>query len=198
MIKELICRPGIVLEPQNNMQRTPLHLAAQRGHVSICQLLCNSDEVSKDAVDIDENTPLHLASEQGHISCIVFLIKDAQADFTLKNKFGYQAYDIVYNAEVRDIFDKLLEGVGASDNTYGRQAFNGVIHHNDRVTKLKSLMHKFGQVNKHLEQNNHNEKLLVERLEAEEEQKLNADKQEIKIGDDSVKKSDMRWKNKFI
>jgi len=29
-------------------------------------------------------------------------------------------------------------------------------------------------------------------------QKLNADKQEIKIGDDAVKKSDMRWKNKFI
>jgi len=39
---------------------------------------------------------------------------------------------------------------------------------------------------------------MVERLEAEEEQKLNADKQEIKIGDDAVKKSDMRWKNKFI
>jgi len=100
--------------------------------------------VSKDAVDIDENTPLHLASEQGHISCIIFLIKDAQVDYTLKNKFGYQAHDIVYNAEVREVFDKLLEGVGTSDNTYGRQAFNGVIHHNDRVTKLKSLMHKFG------------------------------------------------------
>ena len=59
-------------------------------------------------------------------------------------------------------------------------------------------MHKFGQVNKHLEKTNHNEKILVERLEAEEEKKLNADKQEIKIGDDKTGKSDMRWKNKFI
>jgi hypothetical protein len=44
-----------------------------------------------------------------------------------------------------------------SQLNYGRTAFNGVLHHNDRVTKLKSLMHKFGQVEKHLERKNHNE-----------------------------------------
>ena len=29
-------------------------------------------------------------------------------------------------------------------NDYGRRQFNGVLLHNDRVSKLKTLMHKFG------------------------------------------------------
>ena len=37
---------------------------------------------------------------------------------------------------------------------YARREFNGVLLHNDRVTQLKGLMHKFGQVEKHLEHKN--------------------------------------------
>lgn len=58
-----------------------------------------------------------------------------------------------------------------NSNKYGRREFNGVLLHNDRVTQLKGLMHKFGQVEKHLEHQNHNEEKLVERLEEEEEKK---------------------------
>lgn len=58
-------------------------------------------------------------------------------------------------------------------------------------------MHKFGQVEKHLEHQNHNEEKLVERLEEEEEKKQGAE--EIKVDDDSrVIETDSRWKNKFI
>ena len=41
-----------------------------------------------------------------------------------------------------------------NSNKYGRREFNGVLLHNDRVTQLKGLMHKFGQVEKHLEHQN--------------------------------------------
>ena len=64
---------------------------------------------------------------------------------------------------------------------YGRTAFNGVLHHNDRITKLKMLMHKFGQVEKHLEQKNHNEKIMLERLEIEEERKEEGGGEELKL-----------------
>ena len=57
-------------------------------------------------------------------------------------------------------------------------------------------MHKFGQVEKHLEHKNHNEKIMLERLEDEEERK-EANGMELKI-DEKPKKSEMRWKNKFI
>jgi hypothetical protein len=59
----------------------------------------------------------------------------------------------------------------SSNQNYGRTAFNGVLHHNDRITKLKSLMHKFGQVEQQLKTNNYNEKVMMERLEQEDELK---------------------------
>ena len=74
-----------------------------------------------------------------------------------------------------------------SQLNYGRTAFNGVLHHNDRVTKLKSLMHKFGQVEKHLERKNHNEQIMLDRMEAEEEHKTEGGGPELKLDDNKPK-----------
>ena len=107
-MKELVNRPGIDLELRNNMQRTPLHLAAQRGSMEICQILCSFKELDRNAKDVDENTPLHLASKLGHIACVIYLVKDAGCDVQLKNKDGQMPYDLAFNIEVRDIFEKLF------------------------------------------------------------------------------------------
>lgn len=53
-----------------------------------------SKSANKNAKDLDENTPLHHASEFGHFEVIIFLIKEAYADATAKNKFGYTPSDI--------------------------------------------------------------------------------------------------------
>jgi len=73
--------------------RTPLHLAAIRGNLHIVRLLVESG-ADKNAKDFDENTPLHHSSEFGHFECIIYLIKEAGADATIKNKFGYTPSDI--------------------------------------------------------------------------------------------------------
>lgn len=131
--------------------------------------------IDPNVVDIDGNTPLHLATQQGHCACIEFLIKILLVDYTIKNKFGYKPYDIAYNNEVRKTLATLIyereQQVGGNQqrvlegnldqktdndplleekNDYGRRQFNGVLLHNDRVSKLKTLMHKFGQVEQHL------------------------------------------------
>ena len=79
----------------------------------------------------------------------------------MKNKFGYLASDIAYNAEVRNLILNLIGSMGhesrqimEENKNYARREFNGVLLHNDRVTQLKGLMHKFGQVEKHLEHKN--------------------------------------------
>lgn len=109
IVKELLSRPDINLSQLNNMQRTPLHIAAQRGSLEICRLLCGFEKVDVNAKDIDENTPLHLSSKLGHIMCVIYLVKEANCDFTLKNKDGFLAADLAFNMEVRDIFTKLFQ-----------------------------------------------------------------------------------------
>jgi ankyrin repeat protein len=62
----------------------------------------------RNAKDFDENTPLHFASEFGHFECIIFLVKEAEADALAKNKFGYNPSDIAQNMQIRQLFEKLL------------------------------------------------------------------------------------------
>ncbi len=81
----------------SSINRTPLHLAAIRGHTNIVRMLIESypsNPIDRNVKDSDENTPLHYASEYGHSECIIYLIKEAQADPFLKNKFGYNPSDI--------------------------------------------------------------------------------------------------------
>jgi len=82
------------------------------------------------------------------------LIKDAKVDCNIKNKFGYNASDIAQDLNIRNLFGQLMGNSsapgkeGGQGGSYGRSAFGGVLLHNDRVSKLKKLMHNFGEVNK--------------------------------------------------
>lgn len=94
VVRELLThKADIDKEPRSSILRTPLHLAAIRGHTSIVRLLIQSG-CDKNTKDFDENTPLHHASEFGHFECIIYLIKEAEADCMSKNKFGYIPSDI--------------------------------------------------------------------------------------------------------
>ena len=76
--------------------RTPLHIGAIRGNIKVVRLLINAG-ANPNIKDFDQNTPLHYASENGHFECIIFFIKEAMADPTIKNKYGYTPSDIAQN-----------------------------------------------------------------------------------------------------
>lgn len=94
--RELLRHAEVEREAGSTIQRTPLHLASIRGHTGIVRLLLAAG-CDKNCKDFDENTPLHCASEFGHFECIIFLIKEAGADPSIKNKFGYSPSDIAQN-----------------------------------------------------------------------------------------------------
>ena len=111
MVEELLSHPEIEREPVSTINRTPLHLAAIRGHTNIVRKLIEcrlQPAVDKNCRDFDENTPLHYASEYGHFECIIYLVKEAMADPFLKNKFGYTPSDIAQNMKIRQLFDSLI------------------------------------------------------------------------------------------
>lgn len=104
VLEELLTHPDLEREPYSSINRTPLHLAAIRGHTAIVRKLIETpvvlsqdkapSKVDRNVRDFDENTPLHYASEYGHSECIIYLVKEAEADPFLKNKFGYTPSDI--------------------------------------------------------------------------------------------------------
>lgn len=93
IVNFLLTQPDIDVEAQSTIGRTALHLAAIRGHTAIVRALVTKG-ANKNVKDFDESTPLHHASEFGHFEVIIFLIKEAFADATLKNKYGYAPSDI--------------------------------------------------------------------------------------------------------
>jgi len=157
VVKELLShKADIEREPISSINRTPLHLAAMRGHTNIVRMIIESKgktEVDRNCKDFDMNTPLHYASEYGHFECIIYLVKEALADASIKNKFGYTPSDIAQNMKIRQLFDSLvprgMTGGGDSSSSvgYGRTAVNGVLRHNDRINTVQRLMHSYKNVN---------------------------------------------------
>jgi ankyrin repeat protein len=148
IVKELLTHSDIEKEPLSTILRAPLHLAASRGHTNIARALIQSG-ADKNVKDFDENTPMHHASEFGHMECIIYLVKEGDADPFQKNKYGYTPSDIAQNYQVRQLFEKLIPSlrpksiVEETKSFYGRTAVNGVLRHNDRISTVNKLMHTY-------------------------------------------------------
>lgn len=55
--------------------RTPMHLAAENGHASIIELLCDKFKASIYERTKDGSTLMHIASLHGHAECATMLFK---------------------------------------------------------------------------------------------------------------------------
>jgi len=64
---------------------TPLHYAAQNGHLSVVEYLVNQ-KADINAKDYGKMTPLHYAAQNGHLSVVEYLINQ-KADINAKNAY---------------------------------------------------------------------------------------------------------------
>lgn len=89
---EVLLRAGISRDARTKVDRTPLHVAAQDGHVDIVELLLQH-AADIDAKDMLKMTPLHWATEKGHASVVDTLLKSG-ANVNLEDKFDRTPLEI--------------------------------------------------------------------------------------------------------
>ena len=75
---------------------TPLHYAATRGHLAVMNLLLD-EHAYIDAASPNGTTPLMMAAHYGTASAVKLLL-EADADPTLKNELGLNAFDFAQSA----------------------------------------------------------------------------------------------------
>lgn len=92
---------------QDAVGYSPLHYAAKRGHKEIVALLLQEKVLLNQVSYRSGNTPLLLAVGEGHKHIVESLLK-AGADFTIKNKQGYNALHLAIQKHRKDIVELLL------------------------------------------------------------------------------------------
>jgi len=105
------CEQSMALEskrvPTGAVMMSPLHSAAQQGHLNVAWLLLLSS-FSSHEVDNLGNTPLHLSSAAGHIRLTNFFLDDG-ADVFKKNIFQNTPYDVAKTRECRALLKEAME-----------------------------------------------------------------------------------------
>ncbi|MHC4464267.1 MAG: ankyrin repeat domain-containing protein [Planctomycetota bacterium] len=112
----------IALEQKLTDATTPLHLAAEKGHKDVVELLV-AKGADIGAKDTDGDTPLHSAAGADHRDVAELLIANG-ADLNVKNNDGRTPLDVALSQRHNDIA-KLLVEAGADIPTIHMAAFVG-------------------------------------------------------------------------
>lgn len=76
-----------------DMDYTPLHEAAYRGHLSIVKCLLEADNATLHSRTRIGSTPLHLAAQQGHLQVVDYLLSMG-ADANILNVVSHQKWPV--------------------------------------------------------------------------------------------------------
>ena len=100
VLQKLLRTPGIIKEPRDMQDSTPLHLACTYNQLAIAQILINEDANIR-ALDSDLRTPLHEACKYGNYENVRILLEH-QADVNLMDNLGKTSLMIAVDKRYHD------------------------------------------------------------------------------------------------
>ena len=78
----VLLKNGAQFEEPNSAGFSPLHIAAQEGHLSVVKRLVGGAGAKVDVLNRDRDTPLYWAAYNGHTEVVQYLVR-AGNDFDL-------------------------------------------------------------------------------------------------------------------
>ena len=106
-LKELLTR-GANIGAVDTSNYTPLHYAAESGHLAWVQGLVKINSMVVDSCSKSGQTPLHLAAANNHINVVKWLVLEGNAKIAVKNKDSKTAENVAKNKKHADI-EKFLK-----------------------------------------------------------------------------------------
>ncbi|MCL5436449.1 MAG: ankyrin repeat domain-containing protein [Candidatus Dependentiae bacterium] len=86
--QKLCAFPGIKINAQDKLQRTPLHLASARGDIGAITLLCGQKQIEVNIADAEESTPLLDSIKKGGLKAIEALCAYQKVDVLIGDSDG--------------------------------------------------------------------------------------------------------------
>ncbi|GAB6027875.1 hypothetical protein CHUAL_002089 [Chamberlinius hualienensis] len=87
LVKSLLKNHGAILDATTLNKQTPLHMAAEKGQLDVCNCLLEL-KADPNAVDQQGQTPLHLAAENDHSDVVKLFLKYRPELVTMANTGG--------------------------------------------------------------------------------------------------------------
>ncbi|KAJ0111144.1 hypothetical protein Patl1_01128 [Pistacia atlantica] len=90
--------------------RTPIHIAASKGHAQVIQFCASLAEAQTVVFDKTGSTPLHLAAENGHLEAVKCLLDCSEYVKYILNKEGKTAFTVAVENGHTHLYDLLQLG----------------------------------------------------------------------------------------
>ena len=73
LVKKLL-KEGADVNLKNDLNYTPLHIASEKGHLEVAEMLIDFGNADVDVKDKNQFTPIYVASSEGHIDILELLL----------------------------------------------------------------------------------------------------------------------------